>query len=206
MNVHMCGEINAYMLTLKIARCVQRLSFLHRVAVKMALEGAAAAFVSEPKAGWSVDAYYYYTSDEPYGAVNESESPACCYLASDCDGHSRGLQWWSKGDPTSYHGSWTKQEGVMALCFHCMGPVYVDTDSGDVRPRLLKTTYVHRRGEGIYEGQDQRRHKVRLVKYGSYTVQRCPTGGGLVWVDSASAASGSASAADPRKRARQGPA
>ena len=102
--------------------------------------------------------------------------------------------------------SWTKQEDVITLCFHCMGLVYVDTDSGDVRPRWLKTTYVHRQGEGIYEGQDQRRHKVRLVKYGSYTVQRCPTDGGLVWVDSASAASGSASAADPRKRARQGPA
>ena len=147
------------------------------------VSGAASAsgdeIISEPKSGWSVVAYHYYASDKPLGPV--SDIPASCFLASDSGGHSRGLQWWSMGEPTVFHGSWTMEQGTITLRFNCRGPFWPpDAETGEVRHGWLKTTYVHRVDEGVYEGEDQERHTVRLVKYGGYTVDSISEGK-LVW-------------------------
>ena len=163
-----------------------------------AVSASGATSASEPQAGWSVIAYHYYASDTLLGPVGDSG--ASCFLACDSGGNSRGLQWWSMGEPTVFHGSWTMQQGTITLRFNCRGPLHPpDAETGEVRPRRLKTTHAHRIDEGVYEGEDEMRRTVRLVRYGVWTVRE-GFGSKLVWV----AASDPQAAGDhARKRPRE---
>ena len=140
--------------------------------------------ISEPQAGWSVVACHYYASYTPQGPINDDDIPACCYLACDEGGNSRGLQWWSTGEPTPFHGSWTMRQGMITLRFHCCGPFHApDPGTGLVRLRRLKTTHARRVGQGVYVGEDEVRRQVRIEMYGAYTVRSSDDGQKLLWSD-----------------------
>ena len=133
----------------------------------------------EPKEGWNVKAFHYYTAhhgDEGFG------QPACVFLAEDAEGQQQGVQWWMYGDPTAFHGDW--QQGASTLCLHfnARGPLYDDGSA-----RTLKGTYLQCRPiseehpTNYYEGYDQSNRRVKMVPYGAWTLRK--EGEYLVWED-----------------------
>ena len=135
------------------------------------VDAAATAVVVEPQADCIVDAFHYYTA---VAGDNWGSTPACLYLASDESGRPRGVQWWSFGAPTAFHGHWERGRGTLRVHFNCRGLV---DEAGE--PRWLKTTYVHLLPDSSWVGQDARRQEVKMVQYGSWVVRA--SNGLLVW-------------------------
>ena len=117
-----------------------------------------------PQKGWVVDGFTW-TYCTNHGMLRASV--AKIFLARDEHGKPQGVQWWHKnGPPTCFHGSWWHSlDGTLVINFHCLGPAY------EGKPTRLRTTLLRRQTLDAYEGLDEERHKIRLVKYCSWVVQ-----------------------------------
>ena len=118
----------------------------------------------EPKVNWVIDAFHYWADE----SGDWTHKPASIYLSSDEAGQPRGVQFWSIGAPTVYHGNWSRGAGTLQATFNCRGP----TPHEDGSPRRLKTTYVRCQKDGSWQGEDTGSRKVKMVPYGSWQVQQ----------------------------------
>ena len=138
----------------------------------------------EPAAGWSVEAFHYYTVDAGHvGPVENWGYAAHMFLARD-NSPSRspaGVQWWyGNNEPTPFHGIWQMGRGSLVAVFNCRGASYPDGS-----PRRLLTTRLRRASSGIYYGEDERNRKVKVESYGKWLVSEDPNDGNrLVWIAS----------------------
>ena len=135
----------------------------------------------EPKEGWTVRSFHYYTVYDESGVYHST--PACIFLASDAAGQNRGLQWWyGKQAPTPFHGEWEMGESALVVYFNCKGPS--NDDGSAIR---LKRAVLQRRppsqGHSVqyYEGHDECGRRVKMVPYGTFVVRM--QRGHLVWCD-----------------------
>ena len=132
----------------------------------------------EPQAGWSVEAFHYYTADVGPGPVTDRGPPAHMYLARD-NSPSRspaGVQWWfGNHAPTPFHGVWALGRGTLLVLFNCRGPTHPDGSA-----RRLKAARVRRTSNGTYYGEDQAGRRVKVQSYGKWLVEA--DGDMLVWV------------------------
>ena len=130
----------------------------------------------EPEEGWTVQAYHYYTVEE---SKAEYGKPACIFLAEDTTGQQQGVQWWLYDKPTAFHGEWQLCTSGLCLRFNARGPYFEDGT-----PRRWKASYLRRRPADpvpFFEGEDQRRCRVKMVPYGKWTLHK--EGEHLVWQD-----------------------
>jgi hypothetical protein len=143
------------------------------------VESTEETFSQEPKEGWKLQAFHYYTEHQEGNGYGKA---ACVFLAEDADGEKKGVQWWMHNDPTVFHGDWNQGLSTLVIRFNARGPLHDDGSR-----RALKGAYLQNRPASeehvttFYEGYDACRRLVKMVPYGTWAMKK--EGEHLVWAD-----------------------